>query len=413
MLRRYLRGALAVSPLLLLAVVPTAAPAGAVTHTGVRPAFRGPLLPASRAHHRVGLGALLSTKDGGQIFGFDIDQNGNDGVLASAQTISSGGQFETSMQTFDQDSGKITKLFAHYTGTKKQYAVDAIFSGDVALVTKFEQIGSTIFYRRAYDLMNPVTGEKFTGSWKDPVHDLELAGAAENQNTQTAALFGYVPAKQPSQLPTPVLIASDIAASTSKVFKLDTNLFGGADDVFVGQWFAANQAVLALSPDAGRVGGDPPLNVIVDMKTGKQQQFNGLNNGQFHAGAVTGMAVDGTSGIAATDTQLNAQVEFYNLAKQTGTFAQLPCTSDTDEASNGSGIAVDPVNHLFLVTEQLYCDGSQGSAILVYDETGNLIETITGFAFGIGEPAPAINPSKRMGWTLGGAGFTQLQQFFY
>jgi hypothetical protein len=68
---------------------------------------------------------------------------------------------------------------------------------------------------------------------------------------------------------------------------------------------------------------------------------------------------------------------------------------------------------LFLVTEYYYCDGSQGSAILVYDEHAKLIETISGFAFGIGEPAPAINPSKRMGWALGGDGFTQLRQFFY
>ena len=59
-----------------------------------------------------------------------------------------------------------------------------------------------------------------------------------------------------------------------------------------------------------------------------------------------------------------------------------------------------------------YCSGSEGSAIVVYDEKGNLVETITGFKFALGEPAPAINPSKRMGWAFG-PGFNQLQQFFY
>ena len=45
--------------------------------------------------------------------------------------------------------------------------------------------------------------------------------------------------------------------------------------------------------------------------------------------------------------------------------------------------------------------------------TRNYIESITGFQFAIGEPTPAINPSKRMGWAFGGPGFSQLQQFFY
>jgi hypothetical protein len=46
--------------------------------------------------------------------------------------------------------------------------------------------------------------------------------------------------------------------------------------------------------------------------------------------------------------------------------------------------------------------------------TLTLKETITGFHFAIGEPAPAVNPGKRMGWAFAGpGGFTQLQQFFY
>jgi hypothetical protein len=128
---------------------------------------------------------------------------------------------------------------------------------------------------------------------------------------------------------------------------------------------------------------------------------------------VNGIAVDPNTGIAATTTQLNAQVEFYDLTKQTGIAVQLPCTGPESEENSGTGIANDPVHHLFLVTDYLYCNGSQGSAIVVYDESGNLIETITGFPFGLDEPAPAINPTKRMGWALGGQGFTQLRQFFY
>ena len=46
-------------------------------------------------------------------------------------------------------------------------------------------------------------------------------------------------------------------------------LFGGGNDPHLGQFAAANQAVLALSPDGGAVGGSAPLNVLVDLATGK------------------------------------------------------------------------------------------------------------------------------------------------
>ena len=361
--------------------------------------------------HKAGLGVVLQSASGGQIFGFDIDQSGDDGVFATAQTVSSGGAALTDVETFDQNSGAISKVFAQYEGTKKEYAMNGIFAGDVALITKYEQIKQTIYYRRAYEVMNPVTAQKFTGKWNSPISDLLLSSYAENQTTPTSVIFGYTYKKNQS-LPTPYLIATDIATGQSKKFKLDENLFGGADGPIVGQYTAANQGVLALSPDAGAVGGKPPVNVLIDLNSGAETSFNGLNNGYYHAGSVNGLAVDPNTGIAATDTELNAQVEFYNLSTQAATAVQLPCTGSTDQLSSGSGIAVDPINKLFLVTEKYYGCNSGTSALMVYDESGNLQETITGFGFAIGEPAPVINPSKRMGWAFGPA-FSQLQQFFY
>jgi len=70
------------------------------------------------------LGEVLSTKDGGQIFGFDIDQSGNDGVLASAEIY--GSTALVSVETFNQNSGKITSSFAIHDGTRKEYGVDGI-----------------------------------------------------------------------------------------------------------------------------------------------------------------------------------------------------------------------------------------------------------------------------------------------
>jgi hypothetical protein len=351
-----------------------------------------------RAQHAVGLGKLLVTRDGGQIFGFDIDRNGTDGVLATASDV----------ETFDQNTGTISKTFPKKLPPGTSYGMNAIFAGDVALVTRYVVPQGQIYAKRFYDVMNPVTKGKFTNVWSSPIRDINVQAAGVNQVTSTDALFAIELKKQDR----PVIVVSDIAKNTvSKVFHLDPNLFGVGNDPQFGQDTTTNQAVVALSPDGGAVGGEPPLNVIVDLSTGKETRFNGFNNGFFHAGDVNGLAVDSTTGIAATTTELNAQVEFYDLAQETGTFAQLPCTTDTSQINSGSGVANDPVNGLFLVTDTDYACGS-GSAIVVYDEKGNNVETITGFKFAIGEPAPVINPATRTGWAFG-PGFNQLQQFFY
>ncbi len=376
-------------------------------------AFLSGAAMSQKAHPggQAGLGNVLTTKDGGQIFGFDIDQDGDDGVVASAQNAG-GNNDRVSMETFDQNTGKIVKSFKNETGPRDSYGVDGIFAGDVALVTHYIVPKGAIYARRRYDVMNPVTGNRFTGSWTPPLRDIDVLQAGENQITANSILFAIELKKQDN----PVLIISDVAADTfGNVIPLDPNLFCGCNGPQLGQFTSANQAVFALSPDGGAVGGSAPLNVLIDLGSGQKTQFNGYNNGQFRAGYVNGLAVDPNTGVAATTTELNAQVEFYDLNRKKGIgFVQLPCTGDTSQSNSGSGIAVDPVNRLFLVTDYFYCDGSQGSAIVVYDESGNFVETITGFKFAIGEPAPVLNPSKRMGWAFGGPqGFSQLQQFFY
>ncbi len=358
----------------------------------------------------VGLGKVLSSKDGGQIYGFDINQNGDDGVLASAADTSQPGVFKVSVETFDQNTGKITKSFAQFTGTKNSYAVDGIYAGDVGLVTHFIVPKGQIFANRKYQTMNPVTAQKFTGKWTPPIADVDVQQGAENQTTTTSVLFAIELKNQDK----PDLFVSNIAANTfSNVIHLDPNKFGGANGPRLGQYTAANEAVFALSPDGGKVGGFPPVNILIDLQSGNQSQFTGYNNGPFGAGYVNGMAVDPNTGVEATTTELNAQVEFYDDNKKLGiTAVQLPCTGNASQSNSGAGVTVDPVNKLFLVTDPFYCDGSQGSALVIYDEKGNLVETITGFKFAIAEPPVVLNPGKRMGWAFGPQ-FSQLQQFFY
>src|ERR1700733_14972466 len=93
----------------------TFALAAAVPAANVEPASAASIIP-----HKVGLGRVLTTSDGGQIYGFDIDQNGGDGVLSSAG-YDQGGNFFVSVETFDQDTGKITRSFAKKNSARNSY----------------------------------------------------------------------------------------------------------------------------------------------------------------------------------------------------------------------------------------------------------------------------------------------------
>jgi len=352
---------------------------------------------------KVGLGRVLTSKDGGQIFGFDINQNGDDGILATASSV----------EIFDQDQGKIKKSLGHFVNSDSDYVAYGIAAGDVALVAHEVVPDGQLFPKRHYMVLNPVSGEKFTGDWTPPKRQMILQQMAEEQSAPFSTLFALTRLNQQEK---PTLLVSNIASNTfSKIIDLDPDLFGPADGPILGQYTAGNQAVFALSPDGGAVHGVAPINVMFDLSTGEMTQMQGFNNGFYHAGSVNGLAVDPNTGIAATTTELNAEVEFYDLKMRSQIIAvQLPGTGATDQSCSGSNIAVDPVHKLFLVTEYFYCEGGQGSAIIVYDERGDFIETIPGFNFAIGEPAPVINPAKRMGWAFSGPnGFSQLQQFFY
>jgi len=373
-------------------------------------------LPVSGAPapQKVGLGKVLTSSDGQEIYGFDIDQNGNDGALASAGL--QGNNLVGSVETFDQDTGKITKTFATKNTAKNTYSVDGIFSGDVGLVTHYITPKGQLDARRVYDLLNPVTANKFTGTWTPPVKDIDIQLVAENQATSTSVVFAVELKKQD----VPDLIVSNVGANTfGKVIHLDPNLFSLGNGPQLGLYAAANMAVVAESPDDGEVGGEAPINFLFDLTTGKSTQFNGYNNGPFGAGYVTGLATDPNTGVTATATELNAQVEFYDMASQSAiTAVQLPCTSDTAQLDSGSTIAVDPVNKLFLVNEPVNACSGSGSAIVVYDESGNYVETIDVFQFAsnvIIFPPATLHPSKRMGWVFGGpsGSVSQLQQFFY
>jgi hypothetical protein len=160
------------------------------------------------------------------------------------------------------------------------------------------------------------------------------------------------------------------------------------------------------------VGGPAPQIALVDLTTGNVTQFTGLlGPPPYHQGFVNGIAVDSEDGIAVTTTELDAQVEFYNLKNESGFAVLLP--GQPGQLQSGENVEYDPVNKLFLVA-QPYSSTGPGSSIQVYDTKGNLVESLNGFSFPVSTDAMfALKPSQRSGFVYGPTGMAELQSFTY
>jgi hypothetical protein len=356
------------------------------------------------------LGPVLTTSDGGQIFGFDIDSNGNDGVLASA-----GGQI--SVQTFDETTGKITKTLGAITGKKvgkgDDYVADGIFAGDVGLVD-FQKAGipGQTPTKDMYHLLNPVTKNRLNGRWTPPVKLFNVLEWAPNQSTSTSVVFGYQrEGSDPSEL-----IVSDVGKNTfGKVIGLSETDFALGAQPQLAEDAVNNLAVMATSPSFGAAGGPPPVIWSIDLKSGKMTHFSGVNcPGSVGCGYANGIGYDSSTGIACTTTELDAGVEFYNVAKQTGIRVRLP--GNAGQLNAGDFVANDAINGLFLIAQPVSSTSPTGSSIQVYNESGTLEESINGFSFSDASSVIpvriSVNPASRIGW-VNGPQADQLQEFSY
>ncbi|MGA7353975.1 MAG: hypothetical protein WBW76_00960 [Candidatus Cybelea sp.] len=174
--------------------------------------------------------------------------------------------------------------------------------------------------------------------------------------------------------------------------------------------------MLAASFNYGGSGGGPPNIATISLRSGKTAEFSGVAcEGSGGCGYVNGLGYDSKTGIACTTTEFDGGIEFYDGAKQTGFHELLP--NGGGEYAAGSYVASDPIHQLFLVAQPVSSTSSSGSSIQIYDESGDLVESINGlyfrFAFSTVIPVKiAINPSARTGW-VNGPTSNQLQEFTY
>lgn len=346
-------------------------------------------------------GVVVQSQFGGQIFGFDIDPDGTEGVLTEAAFLPSG-KLLAAVETFDQATGQILKVVKRRTG-KDDFVTLGIGNG-IGIV-EWEHVKGIFVDSRTYPILNPLSGNKVTGEWTPPLEkDDIIISIRGNQGARKIAVFAFENGGDNHSF----VFGSDVAANTfGPLVTLTDVVFGFNDSPVMAYDSKRNRAVVAAATGAP---GAPEALALINLTTGDFQHFGGVGGG-----FVNGIAVDSEAGIACTTSELDFSVEFYDLKTKKGFRQFLPGADN--QLQSGSDVAFDSVNKLFLVAQSVSSTGA-GSSIHVYDVHGNLVESLDGFNFSntsnVVRTHIALNPAHRTGYVDGpDPGVTQLQSFTY
>lgn len=337
---------------------------------------------------------------GGQILGYDVDQNGTEGILSEWLTWQNG-QGEIAIETFDQKTGKvkiIKRIQPRRCGTCDDFITLGVVGTSIGLVE--EQHGDPYVYKTTYDMLNPLDTNKISGHWNSTLRriDNHIQSVSESQGSSTTAILGVRLKTQES-----FVFGADVAQNTSgPITRLTDNVFGYSNYPVMALDTATNQAVIAAAGSGFYV---TPELAVVDLVKGGFSEFAGLGNGK-----INGIAVDSADGIACTTTQNDWSIEFYDIATQSGSIETL--NGATSNLNSGADVQFDPVNKLFLIDQQVCAGGFVGSCIQVYDTRGNWVEATSPIAGSFGHIA--FNPNTRTGFLwLNDDKFDELESFTY
>lgn len=347
---------------------------------------------------------IVHSKFGGQIFGWDIDQSGTEGVLSEAQLQSNGNEL-AAVETFDQNTGKILKVVSQ-TDDQDDFVTEGVVGNSVGLVEHEHEI-SLFNVQRTFEVIHPLTANKVTGKWTPPIGTEHLIrGVSRTQGTPNAAIFAY----DNSGNFIPWVFSTNVAANTfGPIIKIQDSLNFASVPPPMAFNTVTNEAILG--------GGDGcfgcfPVIGVANLVTGTFTEFTGIG-----FGFVNGIAVDVADNIAVTTTEDDASVEFYDLNTETGFTVVLPDTGEY-QLYSGADVEYDAAHKLFLVAQPVSSQTPTGSTIYVYDINGNLQETINGFnfsnTFNVVAMHIGLHPSTRTGFVDGpDSGVTEIQGFSY
>ncbi len=354
-------------------------------------------------------GVLVHSQFGGQVFGFDIDQNGTEGLLAEAKSLSNGIVL-AAVETFDQASGRILHVveLTQPSHSQDDFITLGVVGNSVGLV-EHENVANGFVTTRTFNVLNPLSSNRLTGTWTPPIgtqHIIMPTGVSRSQGVPNVAVFAY----DNSDNFIPYVFSSNVANNTfgPVVMITDSTNFGSVPPP-IAYDSVTNQAV--LGGGTGEFGRRPVIGVV-DLTAGSFTEFEGIG-----FGFVNGIAIDSADDIFCTDTEDDASVEFYNLSTETGFTVVLPGSGEQQQFS-GADVEFDPIHKLFLIAQPTSSSAPSGSTIYVYDIHGNLQETINGFSFSntfnVIPMHIALHPSLRSGYVDGpDSGVTEIEAFTY
>ena len=132
-------------------------------------------------------GVIVQSKFGGQIFGFDIDQASNEGILCEAQTLDSGHTL-AAVETFNQTTGALIRVLRK-TQRNDDFLSLGVVGSSVGLVEREHEV-SFLNVVRSYLTVNPLTANKFNGTWTPPLGtDHMLSNISRNQGVPNIAVY--------------------------------------------------------------------------------------------------------------------------------------------------------------------------------------------------------------------------------
>src|SRR5271165_3366228 len=233
---------------------------------------------------------IVHSKFGGEIFGWDIDQKGTEGILSEAVTMSNG-NILAAVETFDQTTGKILSVVSR-TETQDDFVTEGVVGSSVGLVEHEHEI-SFLHLQRTFDVINPLSANKFTGKWTPPIGTQHLISeVSRTQGTANNAIFAY----DNSGNFIPYVFSTNVAANTfgPVIHILDSLNFASVPPPLAYNT-VTNQAILG--------GGDGcfgcfPVIGLADLGAGTFTEFTGIG-----FGFVNGIAVDAADNIAVTTTE--------------------------------------------------------------------------------------------------------------
>ena len=349
---------------------------------------------------------VVHPKFGGTILGFDVDQNGSEGLLSEFNTVGNNCPWAT--ETFDRVTGKILKVVSQGKGINCDSAevASGVVGTSIGLVEYEHSAGIGDPLHTTFKTINPLEQNQISGTWTPPFDKNAYIGeVSRNQGTPINAFQVYDVKTELTYI-----FGSDVAKNTfGPVMQIPYPIYA-----YIGLNTKTNDAVLAGATSSY---GSSEI-TLANLTTGKIKSFD-MDLG---SGEIMGIAVDSEDDIAVVATFVDASVSFYDLKNQTGFSEVLPgIPQNCDDACTAADVEYDPIHKLFLVAQPLSSQGNPNiSTIYVYNRKGTLLETLNGFQFtgarfDLFPPHISLHPSDRSGFVdlTNSLGVGAIQSFTY